>query len=380
MFKQHPFLARTVCFGVFLSLPAAGLAQSAGTLIAADPVADTPAGVQAWRVTYATTDAANRPRRVTGMVIAPREALPPRPRDVIAWAHGTSGVVQRCALSTRQDFFAITPGAADAARRGYVVVAPDYPGLGSAGAHPYLVGIDTANSVLDAVRAARSIAGSGAGSRYAVWGESQGGHAALWTGIRSRRYAPDLTLVGIAAAAPPTALASNLKQGSDANVRAMLTAYASYAWSQHYGASLASLGNRTTQGVINRLAQNNCVELGKNPKLGTILGIVSLRNSLKTIDFGTRKPWSGYAAANSVNAALVPGPVFIAQSAADPVVAPAVTRAFARKLCQRGSRVTWLDLPGGDHGHSARDSASATLDWIGTRFAGTAAGSSCRSI
>ncbi|MFC0589053.1 alpha/beta fold hydrolase [Novosphingobium aquiterrae] len=366
--------------GAVLATSSAGLAQTAGTLVSADPVVDTPGGLQAWRVTYVTADAANRPRTVTGMVVAPREAQPAAPRNVVAWTHGTSGVVERCGLSARSDFFTFTPGLTDMVRRGFVVVAPDYPGLGSSGAHPYLVGVDTGNSVLDAVRAARSISGAYAGSRFAVWGESQGGHAALWTGIRARRYAPDLSLVGIAAAAPPTDLASNLKLGSDANVRTMLTAYASYSWSKHYGAPLSSLGNKSTQGVITRLAQNNCVELNKSPKLGTILGIVTLRNALKKVDFGSRAPWSGFAASNSISAAQVPGPVFIAQSVSDPVVAPSVTRAFARKLCQRGTRVQWLSLPGGDHAHSARDSAGPTLDWIAARFAGQAAMSSCRSI
>src|SRR3546814_1375527 len=95
----------------------------------------------------------------------------------------------------------------DAVRNGYVVVAPDYIGLASPTMHPFLVGPDTANAVLDAVRAAREIPGAAAGSNFAVWGESQGGHAALWTATAARSYAPDLALVATAAAAPPTDLA-----------------------------------------------------------------------------------------------------------------------------------------------------------------------------
>lgn len=160
-------------------MPFAAEAQRAGTLISAEPVVDTPPGMQAWRVRYASTDANGRATPLTGMVVAPREAMPREPRRVLAWAHGTSGVVTRCAPSLDKDFFGSTPGLEAAVRRGYVVVAPDYPGLGSAGIHPYLVGEDTARSVLDAVRSARGIAGAAAGARFAVWGESQGGHAAL---------------------------------------------------------------------------------------------------------------------------------------------------------------------------------------------------------
>ncbi len=127
---------------------------------------------------------------------------------MIAWAHGTWGAAERCAPSLSANFFAATP-ATVAVARGYVVVAPDYPGLGSAGPHPYLVGTVTARSVLDAVRAAAAIPAAAAGARFAVWGESQGGHAALWTGQLAGDDGAGLTLLGVAAGAPPTDLPAN---------------------------------------------------------------------------------------------------------------------------------------------------------------------------
>ena len=108
--------------------------------------------------------------------------------------------------------------------RGWVVVAPDYAGLGGRGVHPFLVGPDTAHAVLDAVRAARAVPDAAARPRFAIWGESQGGHAALWTGQLARRYAPDLTLVGVAAAAPATDLVANIAGAKNAAVRALMTA------------------------------------------------------------------------------------------------------------------------------------------------------------
>ena len=70
-----------------------------GTLIDASPIVQTPAGAQAWRVRYWTTNDAGQRIAVSGFVVAPREALPARPRNVLAWAHGTWGVVDKCALS-----------------------------------------------------------------------------------------------------------------------------------------------------------------------------------------------------------------------------------------------------------------------------------------
>src|SRR5688572_7903649 len=75
----------------------AAFAQRAGTLISAEPVVETPGGSQAWKIAYWTTNADGKRIRVTGMVVAPREAMPSKARDVLAWTHGTLGVAMRCA-------------------------------------------------------------------------------------------------------------------------------------------------------------------------------------------------------------------------------------------------------------------------------------------
>lgn len=96
----------------------AAIAAPPGTLVSAEPVVETPSGMQAWRVRYWTTSDTGREIEVTGMVVAPREAMPIQPRKVLAWAHGTSGVAEKCAPSTSANFFAATPGLGDAIRRG----------------------------------------------------------------------------------------------------------------------------------------------------------------------------------------------------------------------------------------------------------------------
>ncbi len=351
-----------------------------GTLASAEPVVETPGGMQAWRVRYWTTSDRGDAIEVTGMVVAPREAIPLQPRKVLAWAHGTSGVASQCAPSRDGNFFDATPGLGEAIRRGYTVVAPDYPGLGSAMPHPYLAGVSAANSVLDAIRAARAIAGAAAGNRFAVWGESQGGHAALWTGQSARRYAPELTLMGVAAAAPPTDLVQNLSSGSDPSVRAFLTAFTAYSWSQHYGAPLATLGSRATQGVIRRLAQNNCIVLGQKPKLGTMLGVLVLRRDLKNVDLGRIQPWARIARENSPSPRDPGVPVLIAQNPRDVIVGPDVTRAFARQMCRNGVRLQYVTIVGAGHPSSAADSVKETLDWVDARFAQAPAPSNCGRI
>jgi pimeloyl-ACP methyl ester carboxylesterase len=356
--------------------PTVAEAQRAGQLMAADPVADTPEGMQAWRITYWTTTGKSAPIRATGMVVAPREAIPPQPRQVVAWTHGAWGVVQKCAPSLSPNFWRFTAGLG-AVSRGYTVVAPDYPGLGIEGLHGMLVGPDTARSVLDAVRAAGQIPGAAAGKRFAVWGESQGGHAALWTGQRARHYAPDLDLVGVAAAAPPTYLLDNMRQGSDPSARTFLTAYTLYSWSRIYGTPLSTVVGAQSRGIITRMSENNCVNFESKPKLGTILGILTLRHNTRNLDLGRVEPWATYARNNSAKPAQIDVPLLIAQNPKDTIVAPAVTRHFARDACAAKKRVRWIDINGEGHGTSAKDTTSVTLDWIGDRFAGRPAPNDC---
>jgi pimeloyl-ACP methyl ester carboxylesterase len=140
------------------------------------------------------------------------------------------------------------------------------------------------------------------------------------------------------------------------------------------------LGNRQTQGIITRLAQNNCITLDSKPKLGTMLGVLALRRDLRNVDLGVIQPWARHSGANSASASAIATPVLIAQNAADVIVSPAVTRRFARQACAMGKSVRWIDIAGAGHQTSAKDSAAATLTWISDRFAGAAAPNDCRRI
>lgn len=366
-----------------LVLPGMVSAQRAprpGTLVSAEPVRTAPAGMRAWRVTYWTTSDRNQPIQVTGMVIAPdgRAGGPPRP--VIAWTHGLVGISDRCAPSVGDGNFTVIPGLKDAIARGYTIVAPDYPGLGSEGVHPALVGASEGRSALDAVRMARAIPQANTGTRFAVWGESQGGHAALWTGQIWSSYAPELQLTGIAAMVPPTDLPRNFAEGSDLRARAMLTAYVATSWSRHYGAPMADLGSRSVQNVMTRLADNNCVQFNAKPKLGTILGIVVAQRAIRNLDLSKKPTWGRLMRENSPSPAAIPVPALIAAGTKDVIVAPAVVRDFAQHACRQGKTVRFLSIQGGEHATVARTEATATLDWIDARFAGRPAPNNCREL
>lgn len=364
---------------IFIGTPAS--AQAPGTLLSSTPMRNAPPGMQAWQIRYTSAGDRGQTEEVSGVVIAPLGMPSRKERPVLAWAHGTWGVVDKCTPSTSNNFFEATPALSKAIARGYVVVATDYAGLGTPGPHPYLIGGSAARSVLDAVRAARSITEARASSSFAVWGESQGGHASLWTGQIARQYAPDLTLLGVAAAAPPTDLIENLTGGTDPSIRAFMTAFTAHSWSQHFGFSLRTLGSRSTGDLIDRLARNNCVTLGAKPRIGTMVGVAILRARLKNVDLGRINPWKGIARDNSPSPRDYGVPFLIAQNDADVIVAPDVTKQFVRKLCRSGARLRYVSIDSkGGHPTSAADSADVTLNWIDARFAGDRAPSDCGSI
>ena len=102
---------------------------------------------------------------------------------------------------------------------GWVVVATDYSFAEKGGPHHYLIGEGEARSVLDSVRAARQMPELTLDKRMVIWGYSQGGHAALWSGIVGPGCAPDLEIFGVAAIAPPANIEKNLAMNVEADKR-----------------------------------------------------------------------------------------------------------------------------------------------------------------
>ena len=358
---------------VVLASPAA----AAPTLIAATPMADPPRFAEAWRIRYRSTGIDGQPLTVTGLVIVPRAPAPPGGRDIVAWAHGTTGIADVCAPSTTDSAFLI-PGLERLVDAGYVVVATDYAGLGGPGPHPYLVGDSAARSVLDAVRAARDMRGVRTSGRFIVAGESQGGHAALWTASRAPRYAPDLKLLGVVALEPPTDLRANLTGGTNAGVRAFLTAFTAASWSEVYHLPLATVVRPQGANLIHRIAQN-CVTLD-GFKLRTKIGLVRLMGQLRGVDLSASPRWAALMQQNSVAPVRLGVPLLVAQGGKDQIVAPAVTRQFVTKLCRAGQPLRFIEDADASHMDLGTRNAAVMTDWIDDRFAGKPAPSDCASL
>lgn len=361
-----------------VDIPAALLKESRpGTIFRIWPLeGGVRAGYKGYRVLYRSTNFNDEPVAVTGAVIFPDAAPAGKPRDVVAWAHPTTGVVSKCAPTLIPDIAGTIQGIDDLTDQGYVVVATDYVGLGARGPHPYLVGVSAARAVIDSVRAARQLKDVHAGARFAVWGHSQGGHAALFTGLDVSSYAPELTLVGVAAAAPATNLVELFRADRATASGRSLTAMAVLSWTRVFGFSLATFVEKPAIPRFEALA-SDCIE--------TIADFIkesddqkALARSFLKIDPLATPELREIMEKNSPGALPPATPVFLAQGTADDLVRPAITRGYMSLLCRGGSHVKLHVMPGGSHMWAGRDSASAAVAWIGERFKGRAAPSDCR--
>ena len=146
-----------------------------GTLIRQEPRTGAPLDALAYGVLYRSTGLKGEPIAVSGAIIISAGQPPPGGRPIVAWAHPTTGIVPRCAPSLALFLFQQIQGLREMMRRGYIVAATDYPGLGTPGPHPYLVGESEGRAVLDSVRAARALVSAEANNQAAFWGHSQGG-------------------------------------------------------------------------------------------------------------------------------------------------------------------------------------------------------------
>lgn len=130
-------------------------------------------------MTYLMPDVLGKSKAATAMVMFPKTAKPKNGWPVVVWAHGTVGIGDACAPSNNALNERFELLANSLLQAGYVIVAPDYEGLGTPGIHPYLNLGSAANSALYAVKAAQSHYDTQLNKSWMSIGQSQGGHASL---------------------------------------------------------------------------------------------------------------------------------------------------------------------------------------------------------
>lgn len=369
--------AESQAFEAFYSPSTNDLPGAPGTLIRSQPLTSAPDDADAHLVLYRSVGLEGEPIAVSALIIVPRTPAPVGGRPVIAWAHPTSGVVPKCAPSLMRDPYASIQGLKAMIDGGYVVVATDYPGLGTGGIHPYLIGKSEARAVIDSVRAARALPQAQAGTRYAVWGHSQGGQAALFTGIIADEYAPELQLIGVAAAAPATDLATLLRDDFATAGGKNLTAMTLWSWSQLFDAPMSAVLSPEALPTVDALV-DKCIETLVQVLERKYMEKPLEKNFLTVTDVTLVEPWQGYMKGNTPGVMPRQMPMFLSQGTGDTTVRPAVTAAYMQSLCRAGSPVRMVILPKVIHAFIARDTADDAFAWMDARFDGLTPPNDCQ--
>lgn len=346
-----------------------------GTLIRTEPLAISVIGGRALRMLYVTERADGEPTVSGGMVFVPTSPVPAGGRAVVAWAHGTLGMGDACAPSRSRDPLLDTKGWLEQMLAlGWVVTATDYAGLGTAGAQRYLVGDSEARDVVNSVRALRTIPGADPGERFAVWGHSQGGHAALWTGQLSDELAADLILVGVAAAAPAARLDDIIGAQWRTLIAWVIGPEVAIGWpAADPNLRLESILTRSGLRSFERVAADCITSLD----LKVDVGLRRLAGEqFFAVDPLTEPAWLAFAT-EQTPAPLTRVPVFIAQGTTDEVVLPWPNAKLQEQWCAAGVDLTMLWLGGVGHMSAANAAGPSAVAWIADRFAGKPATRTC---
>ncbi|WP_280502118.1 lipase family protein [Nocardia farcinica] len=350
-----------------------GVPPEPGELVRAEPFdrGDIPPQARAWRILYSTSDAHGQPALASGLVLVPREA-PDDPLPVVAWAHGTTGFATGCAPTLLPEPLAAgaLPALPQLLAEGWALVATDYTGLGTAGPHPFLIGHGEATSVLDAVRAAHQLPDLDLAERTVVWGHSQGGHAALWTGILAPGYAPDAHVVAVASMAPASdgpALVRHLPEVTGGSV------FASYVVAAYTAIYPDVTFDRYIIPAARTLVRDMSARCLSEPGvLVSVLSALSIDRDRPIFAVDPLDGPFGDRLRENTPAGPLTVPLLLAQGASDPLITQAVQDSYAADRCAAGWNVDYRVYPKRDHlGVVAADSplVPELITWTRARFA-----------
>jgi alpha-beta hydrolase superfamily lysophospholipase len=344
-------------------------AANPGDLIWSTPFPSVP-GAKAWKVLYHSRAVDGTDVAVSGVVVAPTGKVPADGRPVVSMAHGTRGIADKCAPSRSADSVSQIPAIKTLVKQGYVVVATDYEGLGTPGTHPYLVGESEAHGVLDIARAAQQVPDTAANDKTIVWGQSQGGQAALFAGEIAPTYAPDLDLLGVVSGAPVTDLAAMYPAAATIPgtlgfvVMGLLGLQAAYPD--------AEVSDVLTPAALEqaKIVEKKCYEdvlTAFNKPVDQVIA----RNPSDV------PPFAELFAKDSAGKTATAAPMFVYQGLSDDVVYKIFTDKFVKTACGLGDTVQYQTFSGKDHYEETDAAQASVLAWIQSRLAGEPAPSTC---
>lgn len=334
---------------------------------------------RAFKLTYVSTDQLGHRALSTGEMFLPKGKAPAGGWRLISWAHGTSGLADKCAPSNvgpaepKRDFTYLH----NWMKEGYAVVASDYVGLGTPGLPAYLGGRSEAHNIVDIVKAGRAFAArrlpasEQLSKRWVVIGQSQGGGAAIYTARYATQFGgPGLDYLGAVGTGVPANVETILATvGPTSKFSAGLTAYGAYilaslrAWypALHVDSILTPTGRHYLA-----VAQRLCIDPLDTAMQGVVVGhwltatLGSLPHWTQTIDSYMKMPVSGFDK-----------PFFMAHGLLDQDVPYSLTAPYVKTLQANHQPVTFKTY-NSDHSGTLLLSQTASHPFVARLFAAAA--------
>lgn len=388
--------ARLVCgndaIGEAFYTPPTTLPSGRGTLVRTEPsefwvtpLKIVPVDATATRLMYTSTDRHGTSIAVTGQLVVPNKAWSGTgPRPLIGYAVGTQGLGDQCAPSRLSDGGGLeyeNVFLAGLLAKGYAVVVTDYQGLGTPGLHTYMSREVQGRAVLDSVRAARNVSGSGVtdSTPVALMGYSQGGGAAAAAAEIAPGYAPELNLVGVAAGGIPGDLLT-VADKLDGTFGVGFLGYAVLGVGEtSYGIDVRSFLNARGLALMDELRTECVVEtVLTHPFVQTSTLTQdgrSLPQTLRDPEFATmlEEQQIGNGRKPSV-------PAFVYHSQTDDVVAYAAGHDAAKRWCAQQATVSFRSGLAPGHVGGAFGFHPYALSFLEARFRGDPPASTCATI
>ncbi|ALG06906.1 lipase family protein [Kibdelosporangium phytohabitans] len=348
----------------------------------------TYANAKSVRVMYLSRDAGNKAIAVTGTVLVPTKVWGGAgDRPIVAYAPFTAGLGDQCAPSKTMagEGGDIVSGFQNSfvnalLSKGFAVAQTDYQGLGTPGEHTYVVRAAEAHAVLDVVRAAQRLPGTGLSPKAPVGiaGYSEGGGASASAVELAPQYAPELDIKGAYVGAAPADKAV-LAKSLDGGMYVGFLGYALIGLNEAYPeAKILDLANDAGKQLFQE-ARGTCT-------MDAVLKYMFRNTTQLTKDgrpvaaYLAEAPFDAIVAANRIGDLKPSAPVLVEHAQGDDVIPYAIGKQLGKDWCGKGANVKFADLfssPVFAHVLGMTAAQGNAANWLGDRFAGKPATGNC---
>ena len=333
-----------------------------------------PAGMSLSRYLYMSEDIEGKAIPATAFVLIPySNPLKDKPFRAVVWAHGTAGGTRQCAPTNHRALYYEWEGPFALAQRGYVVIAPDYAGLGSdiPQGFMYEAGALHAADVGLGVKAARQRLGKLISHEWVIVGHSEGGLTAWRTNEREAIAAKATGgFIGAVSAAPAlrplSLIPESFRLANGGPVGDVVSIYFLQSLSRLF--DTVRIGDYVSDIVANRipLADQGCLITG-----GALYGNLTQDQLYKNISWLNHPvvvDWQKRY--NGAGPHELAAPMLIVQGVNDTLTYPETMEDDLNQTCGTypNSTVDLLLYPELDHDETFQAAQADYLPWIEDRF------------